>query len=108
MLSNVAKKVAVRKKWRETYHEQDRIVKFIVQSVEGRGDAEPMEHPFRYIITRPSEMIWDRPSRKKLAASKSVRCFGRVVPISSSQHTSNGSPIFAAPWSIPCNEHRSC
>lgn len=70
MLTSVVKKMAVRKTRREMLQEQDRIVKYISKYVD-QSDGD--ESPFQYIITRPSEMIWDRPSRKKLAASKSVR-----------------------------------
>lgn len=66
ILTKMVKKLAVRKNWRETKREQDRIVKYIVNQTK---DAV-----FNYIITRPSDsMIRDKPSRKKLAASKSVR-----------------------------------
>jgi hypothetical protein len=73
MISNVVKKMAVRKTRRVTLHEQDRIVKFISKHFKSAlADENDEEPPFQYIITRPSEMVWDRPSRKKLAASKSV------------------------------------
>ena len=46
--------------------EQDKIVKYIVNQTKNAS--------FNYIITRPSDaLIRDGSSRKKLAASKSVR-----------------------------------
>ena len=64
-LTKVVKKMAFRKNWRSTKREQDRIVQYIANQTK---DAS-----FNYIVTRPSAaFIWDRPSRKKLAASKSV------------------------------------
>ena len=66
LLSKVAKKVAIRKTIRESLQEQDQIVQYICTQSE--------DLPFLdFIVTRPGSMIWDRPSRKKLAASKSVR-----------------------------------
>jgi hypothetical protein len=65
MFSQLVKKMAFRKTRRETLSEQDQIVQYICTQ------ADP--EWFQFIVTRPSDMIWDRPSRKKLAASKSVR-----------------------------------
>jgi len=63
--SKIVKKMALRKNWRDTKREQDKIVKYLANQTK---DAS-----FNYIITRPSDtMIWNKPSRKKLAASKSV------------------------------------
>ena len=73
MISTVVKKMAVRKTRRDTLQEQDRIVKYISKHLKSHVVSESDDPPFQYIITRPSGMIWDRPSRKKLAASKSVR-----------------------------------
>ena len=64
-LSTMFKKMAVKKSYRSVKKEQDRIVKYISKQTKNAH--------FNYIITRPSGSIWDRPSRKKLAASKSVR-----------------------------------
>jgi hypothetical protein len=72
VISNVVKKMAVRKTRREMLNEQDKIVKFISKYQKAKA-SEESGNPFNYIITRPSEMVWDRPSRKKLEASKSVR-----------------------------------
>lgn len=72
MISNVVKKMAVRKTRRETLKEQDRIVKYISKHLQTREEEGSGEPTFQYIITRPSELVRDRPSRKKLAASKSV------------------------------------
>lgn len=71
MFTNVVKKMAIRKNRRETLQEQDKIIRYINKFLKAR-ELEGDESPFQYIITRPSEMIWDRPSRKKLEASKSV------------------------------------
>jgi hypothetical protein len=65
MFSQLVKKMAVRKTRRESLYEQDQIVQYICT----RADPEWLQ----FIVTRPSDVIWDRPSRKKLAASKSVR-----------------------------------
>mmetsp|Transcript_7871 Transcript_7871/g.19534 ORF Transcript_7871/g.19534 Transcript_7871/m.19534 type:complete len:432 (+) Transcript_7871:105-1400(+) len=62
-LSTIVKKMAVRRSYRSMKKEQDRIVKYISKQTKNAH--------FNYIITRPSGSIWDRPSRKKLAASKS-------------------------------------
>eukprot|EP00934_Nitzschia_sp_Nitz4_P000466 Nitzschia sp. Nitz4//scaffold5_size260463//87803//88966//NITZ4_000968-RA/size260463-augustus-gene-0.7-mRNA-1//1//CDS//3329555298//466//frame0 len=73
LLSNMVKKMTVRKTRREVLREQDRIIKYIVrlsQTHDDEEDSEPL--PYRFIVTRPSEILWDRPSRKKLAASKSL------------------------------------
>eukprot|EP00537_Pseudo-nitzschia_pungens_P002974 CAMPEP_0172374052 /NCGR_PEP_ID=MMETSP1060-20121228/54220_1 /TAXON_ID=37318 /ORGANISM="Pseudo-nitzschia pungens, Strain cf. cingulata" /LENGTH=414 /DNA_ID=CAMNT_0013100583 /DNA_START=45 /DNA_END=1289 /DNA_ORIENTATION=+ len=62
--SKMVKKIAIRKNWKNMKKEQDRIVQYIASSTK--------DSPLNYIITRPSaSLIWDRPSRKKLAASKS-------------------------------------
>mmetsp|Transcript_435 Transcript_435/g.553 ORF Transcript_435/g.553 Transcript_435/m.553 type:complete len:93 (+) Transcript_435:183-461(+) len=55
--------MAVSKTSRGTKKEQDRIVNYISNQTKNAH--------FNYIITRPSTSIWDKPSRKKLAASKS-------------------------------------
>ena len=77
ILTKMVKKLAVRKNWRETKREQDRIVKYVVNQTKNAA--------FNYIITRPSDyMIRDKPSRKKLAASKSVRTASfNIINISS-------------------------
>lgn len=72
VITNVVKKMAVRKTRREVLQEQDKIVKFISKYQKAK-ETEEEGTPFNYIITRPSEIVWDRPSRKKLEASKSVR-----------------------------------
>lgn len=66
-MGKVVKTLAVKKNWRVALREQDRIVKYIVNSTKRTS--------MNFIVTRPSSdcMIWDRPSRRKLAASKSVR-----------------------------------
>ena len=78
MFSNLKKKMAIRKSARDSFQEQDKIVKFICSqsntSFSNRNgvDRTTNEACFKFIITRPSDLVWDRPSRKKLAASKSV------------------------------------
>lgn len=69
MLSNVIKKIPFGKARREILLEHDKIIRHICSEVE---ENEDIEFPFDFIVTRPSNMIWDRPSRKKLSASKSV------------------------------------
>ena len=71
VITNVVKKMAVRKTRREILQEQDKIVKFISKYQKAK-ETEEEGAPFNYIITRPSEIVWDRPSRKKLEASKSL------------------------------------
>ena len=56
--------MGVKKEWRNIKREQDKIVKYITNQTKNTH--------FNYVITRPSGSIWDKPSRKKLAASKSV------------------------------------
>lgn len=63
-LSSVVKKMAVRRDWRNSTREQDKIVKYII--------AQTKNAHFNYIVTRPSGNIWDKTSRKKLSASKSI------------------------------------
>jgi len=63
VISTVIKKMGVKKEWRNTKREQDKIVKYITNQTKNTH--------FNYVITRPSGSIWDKPSRKKLAASKS-------------------------------------
>ncbi|KAL3918087.1 MAG: hypothetical protein SGARI_007558, partial [Bacillariaceae sp.] len=65
IFGKVVKKLAVKKNWRQGLKEQDKIVKYISNSTK--------QTSMNFIVTRPSSdvMIWDRPSRKKLAASKS-------------------------------------
>jgi len=62
-LSTIVKKVAGRKDWRNAKREQDQIVEYVTNQTKNAH--------FNYIITRPSGSIRDKPSRKKLAASKS-------------------------------------
>lgn len=50
---------------RQQLKEQDRIVKYLAETTR--------DMRFNFVITRPGDLVWDRPSRKKLAASKSVR-----------------------------------
>ena len=76
LLSTVVKKMAISKDWRNKKKEQDKIVKYLMHGTKNSH--------FNYIITRPGGAIWDRPSRKKLAASKSVRQ-KLSIPISLSQ-----------------------
>jgi hypothetical protein len=66
-MSKVVKTLAVSKNVRESLREQDRIVKYIVSGTK--------QMSMNFIVTRPNTdaLIWNRPSRKKLAASKSVR-----------------------------------
>jgi len=84
VLTNMVKKMAVRKTRREMLVEQDKIVKFISKYQKAKS-SEDGGNPFDYIITRPSELVWDRPSKKKLEASKSVsestdsRCKTRLL-----------------------------
>jgi hypothetical protein len=59
----MAKKMAVGRDWRNAKKEQDKIVKYITHQTKNAH--------FNYVVTRPSGAIWDKPSRKKLAASKS-------------------------------------
>jgi hypothetical protein len=81
IITKMVKKLAVRKNWREMKREQDRIVKYVVNQTK---DAA-----FNYIITRPSDsMIRDKPSRKKLAASKSVSTTSFNIICISSERTS--------------------
>ena len=63
-ISKIVKKAAVKKDWKMIKKEQDKIVRYIT--------AQTKNAHFNYIITRPSGAIWDKPSKKKLAASKSV------------------------------------
>ncbi len=71
MFTHLVKKMALRKTRRETLQEQDKIIRYISKYLKAR-EIETDELPFHYIVTRPSEIVWDRPSRRKLAASKSV------------------------------------
>lgn len=57
--------MAFSKEWKDKKREQDQIAKYLMH--------ETKNMHFNYIVTRPSDLIWDKPSRKKLAASKSVR-----------------------------------
>ena len=56
--------MAITKISRDAFDEEDRIVKYISTQL----DTDTC----KYIITRPGDLIWDKPSKKKLAASKSV------------------------------------
>lgn len=117
MFSEVVKKIAVRKNRRDNLRDQDRVVDYITKTVEGEeaNDWNDMECPFQFIITRPSGMVWDRPSRKKLAPSKSVRN-SRVNKATnaytcSSQHRNSHSHssllqlYHTVAWTIPNHEH---
>ena len=77
MFSNLKKKMALRKSSRDLLQEQDKIVKYLCSQSQSsdEDDAESTKSSFQFIITRPSELVWDRPSRKKLAASKSVSSY---------------------------------
>eukprot|EP00536_Pseudo-nitzschia_multiseries_P010564 jgi/Psemu1/243044/estExt_Genewise1.C_3270013 len=62
--SKMVKKISFRKNWKNMKREQDRIIQYIANQIK--------DSPVNYIITRPSaSLIWDKPSRQKLAASKS-------------------------------------
>ncbi|KAG7351675.1 NADPH-binding protein [Nitzschia inconspicua] len=65
VMGKVVKKLAVSKNTREALREQDKIVKHIVNTTKHTS--------MNFIVTRPNSdsLIWDRPSRKKLSASKS-------------------------------------
>lgn len=63
LLSTMVKKMAFSKEWKDKKREQDQIAKYLMH--------ETKNMHFNYIVTRPSDLIWDKPSRKKLAASKS-------------------------------------
>jgi hypothetical protein len=65
MLASFVKKMTVAKVNKELIKEQDDIVHHICTQL-----SPSSEHD--YIVTRPSNLLWDRPSRAKLAASKSV------------------------------------
>ena len=69
MLSQMVKKMSFSKGRRDTMSEQDEIVKYIC-TIPHEEDGK--DFPFNFIITRPSDLLWDWPSRKRLAASKSV------------------------------------
>ena len=69
MLSQMVKKMSLSKGRRDTMSEQDEIVKYICAI---SHEEDGLECPFNFIITRPSDLLWDWPSRKRLAASKSV------------------------------------
>ena len=90
ILSQVVTKVVVGKTKKDKIKEQDQIIEYISTM----SDPET----FQYIITRPSDLIRDRPSRKKLAASKSVRSklscaicstSNLAKPVPSDSHQSN-------------------
>lgn len=72
MLSSIVKKMQVTKAKREALAEQDKIVEYISTQLD--------QDSCRYIITRPSDLIWDKPSKRKLAASKSVSEHKRNAP----------------------------
>mmetsp|Transcript_39790 Transcript_39790/g.96060 ORF Transcript_39790/g.96060 Transcript_39790/m.96060 type:complete len:387 (+) Transcript_39790:61-1221(+) len=63
MLSSLVKKLHITKAKREALAEQDKIVEYITTQMD--------QDSCRYIVTRPSDLIWDKPSKRKLAASKS-------------------------------------
>jgi hypothetical protein len=65
IIGQVVKKLQFSKVKRQQLKEQDRIVKFISETTRDMS--------MNFIVTRPGDLLWDRPSRKKLAASKSVR-----------------------------------
>jgi len=73
-ISKIVKKAAVKKDWKMIKKEQDKIVRYIT--------AQTKNAHFNYIITRPSGAVWDKPSKKKLAASKSVRT-QKLLPLRS-------------------------
>ena len=64
LLSQMRKKVAVRKSAREFFQEQDKIVQYI-------SEQQKLSDGMNFVITRPGSLIVDRPSKKKLLASKS-------------------------------------
>lgn len=68
MFSQLVKKMTVRKSKRDLLNEQDQIVQYICTALQSSPDGPSLQ----FIVTRPSDLVWDRPSRKKLAASKSV------------------------------------
>lgn len=61
--SNIIKKMSLRKSYRNAKDEQDKIIQYVTHATKTVS--------FNYVITRPSDNIKDKPSRKKLAASKS-------------------------------------
>ncbi|CAJ1966411.1 unnamed protein product [Cylindrotheca closterium] len=63
ILSSLVKKMQITKAKREALAEQDKIVAYLSTQLD--------QDSCRYIITRPSDLIWDKPSKRKLAASKS-------------------------------------
>jgi hypothetical protein len=67
IIGQVVKKLQFSKIKRQQLKEQDRIVKYIAETARDK--------PFNFIVTRPGDLVRDRPSRKKLSASKSVRFF---------------------------------
>lgn len=64
MLSSLVKKMQITKAKRDALAEQDKIVEYLTTQLD--------QDSCRYIVTRPSHLIWDKPSKRKLAASKSV------------------------------------
>eukprot|EP00980_Cylindrotheca_fusiformis_P007554 scaffold1567_cov102-Cylindrotheca_fusiformis.AAC.5 len=64
ILSTLVKKMQVRRPKRVALEEQDKIVHYLSSQMDPQS--------CRYIVTRPSDLIFDKPSKKKLAASKSV------------------------------------
>ena len=102
----MVKKMAVRKTRREMLVEQDKIVKFISKYQKAKASEEG-GNPFNYIITRPSELVWDRPSRKKLEASKSVR--RGSINDDCNHFRILTQQLFipqTAPWSVPHHQRR--
>ena len=84
--SKMVKKMALRKNWRDTKREQDKIVKYLANQTKYAS--------FNYIITRPSDtMIWNKPSRKKLAASKSVCKISPLLKAGNITNIENNLPL---------------
>lgn len=105
LLSTVVKKIAISKDWKGKKKEQDQIVKYLMHQTQNAH--------FNYIVTRPSGVIWDRPSRKKLAASKSVSRIYENISICSHYWGRNSFSCFllfffslSATRAIPNHKHR--
>ena len=64
MWSKVCKNLTIRRSRRDSMKEQDEVVSYISKQ------SDP--HGFKFVITRPGSLVWDRQSQTKLAASKSV------------------------------------
>jgi hypothetical protein len=63
--------MALGKTRRAFFQEQDQIVQYLSTAINQERTS--------FIITRPGALIVDRPSKKKLAASKSVRIKSRLL-----------------------------